>query len=263
MKTAKNTLVYFSATYTTKRIISAIADQLGGNVNENDITQSVPENDIKFGKDDLFIIGVPVYEGRVPAEASEALHKYKGDGTPAIIVCVYGNRDYDDALLELKDIVTGNGFKVISAGAFIAQHSIFPGMGLNRPDERDMEQIREFGNLNARLLESVENVSVLSEVTVKGNYPYKTPRKVPLQPEGNIKCNECGTCVSLCPSQAIYADEPRKTDNEKCISCGRCIVVCPQNARHFEGELYKMAESKFTKAFSARQEPITIYGTRQ
>lgn len=38
-------------------------------------------------------------------------------GTPAIAVCVYGNRDYDDALIELKDAIEANGFKTVAAAA--------------------------------------------------------------------------------------------------------------------------------------------------
>ena len=35
--------------------------------------------------------------------ASQQLLRVKGDGSPAIIVCSYGNRDYEDMLVELKD----------------------------------------------------------------------------------------------------------------------------------------------------------------
>lgn len=121
--------VYFTATNTTRRVVRHIAEQLQGNKKEYNITQSAPEENITMKSSDLLVVGMPVYSGRIPAIALPALDRFKGNGTPAIIVCVYGNRDYDDALLELKDVVESNGFKVISAGAFIAQHSIFPKVG--------------------------------------------------------------------------------------------------------------------------------------
>lgn len=141
MKTSKINSVYFSATRTTRSIIRHIAQQLECERVEYDITQNTPEKTIEMGENELLLVGVPVYAGRVPAIALPALQKFKGTKTPAIIVCVYGNRDYDDALLELNDVVEANGFKVISAGAFIAQHSIFPQVGANRPDDKDNKLI--------------------------------------------------------------------------------------------------------------------------
>ena len=82
--------------------------------------------------------------GRIPTQTLISLNQIKANKTPAIVVCVYGNRDYDDALLELKEVVESNGFTVISAGAFVAQHSIFPQVGQNRPDEKDLTKIKEF-----------------------------------------------------------------------------------------------------------------------
>ena len=102
----------------------------------------------------------------------------KSNGAPAIIVCVYGNRDYDDALLELKDIIEDKGFKVVSAAAFIAQHSIFPQVGMNRPDENDMKLAVEF---------SEQNLNILN--------PRKTEKD---------KCIICGRCIVVCPQKARH-----------------------------------------------------------
>ena len=247
-------LVYFSATYTTRKVARLIAGLLDGKVSEHDITQAVPETDIALGKADLLVVGMPVYAGRIPAVALEALGKFKGDNTLAILVGVYGNRDYDDALLEMKDLVEGNGFKVVGAGAFIAQHSIFPAVGAMRPDEEDILKIKAFANQCKERLGSTTDVYSLPEVVVKGKKPYKVPGKIPLKPKGNRKCDKCGTCVRLCPVQAIPEASPRKTDKSLCISCGRCIVVCPQKARHFGGILYKLVGSRFAKTNSARKE---------
>ena len=250
--------VYFSATYTTKKVVRSVAESFKGNYADYDITQSLPETDILIGKDTLLIVGVPVYSGRVPLAATSALRRFKGDGTPAVIVCVYGNREYDDALLELKKIVQQNGFKVISAGAFIAQHSIFPAIGYGRPDEKDRAAIKTFADKSKEFLTSVTDTSALPDIKVKGNHPYKVPNSIPLRPKGDRKCNKCGICVELCPAKAIPPNAPRQTNKATCFSCGRCIVVCPKHARHFGGLLYKMAGKKFVKAFSVRKEPETI-----
>ncbi|MDH6534555.1 4Fe-4S dicluster domain-containing protein [Parabacteroides sp. 52] len=255
MKIENINFVYFSATHTTKNIMKHMVNQMEGNKKEYNITQYIPEVDIVMDRSDLLVVGMPVYAGRIPAITLPALGRFKGNDTPAIIVCVYGNRDYDDALLELKDVVEANGFKVVSAGAFIAQHSIFPKVGASRPDVQDMERITGFAQKSWEKIHSITDTCSLSGITPKGNHPYKVPGKLPLQPSGNKRCTACGTCVKLCPVQAIPADAPRKTDKEKCISCARCIAVCPADARHFGGLLYKVAGMKFVKAYAERKEP--------
>ena len=253
-------LVWFSATGTTKQIVRLIADRFAAeSVMNHDITKSNLSEDIRIGSNDLLIVGMPVYAGRIPAIAVNALNKFKGNKTPTIMACVYGNRDYDDALLELKDILQTNGFSIVSAGALIAQHSIFPTVGTSRPDDKDKEMIAAFGEKSAMLVSSLDNTANLPDIHIKGNRPYKKPGKVPLTPKADKKCDKCGTCVKLCPTDAIPSFNPRITLGSKCIACARCIAVCPQQARHFGGLLYKFAGKKFTKDNSTRKEPETMY----
>lgn len=249
--------VYFSATFTTRGIVRAIAEQLGQTIIQYDITDEMPAKEIILNKTgDLLLVGVPVYAGRIPPIALDALHKFKGSGTPVIVVCVYGNRDYDDALLELKDTVEGNGFKTIAAGAFIARHSIFPRVAANRPDEKDKQEIAKFADRCKDKIAATEGITALPQLEVKGNKPYKIPKDIPIRPSGKKKsCNRCGVCAKQCPAKAIPSDKPYQTDRQKCISCGRCMVVCPQKSRRFRGLLYKIAGWKFTKDNSKRKEP--------
>jgi ferredoxin len=47
----------------------------------------------------------------------------------------------------------------------------------------------------------------------------------------NLKlCDECATCISVCPVDAILLDVRIKIDEGKCISCGNCVSVCPMGA---------------------------------
>lgn len=250
-------LVYFSATYTTRKIARAIAEQIGSRITRYDITNELPAGDILLDKkDELLVVGVPVYAGRIPPAAAKALAGFKGADTPAIVVGVYGNRDYDDAILELRDVVEANGFKTIAAGAFIAQHSIFPAVATHRPDERDVREIGKFAQACKDKIADIENIRALPRLKVKGNTPYKIPKGIPIHPVGKKKtCNQCGVCAKQCPAKAIPQDEPYKTNRQTCISCGRCIVICPQKSRRFKGLLYKIAGWKFTKDNSKRKEP--------
>jgi MinD superfamily P-loop ATPase len=45
------------------------------------------------------------------------------------------------------------------------------------------------------------------------------------------RCDHCGTCVAVCPHDAIvlYERDIRLVD-ERCDGCGRCRIVCPVRA---------------------------------
>lgn len=248
--------VYFSATFSTKRVVNEIANRLGTVVSETDLTLSQPARVLDIHPSDILVVGVPVYGGRVPLMALPGLNMIKGNKTPCILVAVYGNRDYDDALVELSDIVERNGFRPVGAAAIVAEHSIFPKVAAGRPDDLDWTLINNFC---AALLPALTTGGCEAEdrkvSTLKGNRPYRKSGPVPIHPSANSLCNSCGKCARECPAGAIHTDHPSHTDKQICIACARCIKVCPQQARSFRGLLYKIAGWKFTRDNSARKEP--------
>ena len=60
-----------------------------------------------------------VFAPRVAETAMERLGKIRGKQVPAILIVVYGNRDYEDALIELRDYACEAGFIPVAAAAFI------------------------------------------------------------------------------------------------------------------------------------------------
>ncbi len=244
----KVTTLYFSATYTTKRVVEAVAAGLSNEVVSYDITNDAATDAVIIPREELLVVGVPVYAGRVPAMAAERLRRFKGDNTPAVVVAVYGNRHYDDAVLELHDIMTECGFRTVAAGAFIAQHSIFPKVGAARPDAEDLAEIKSFAEKSLAVL-----AGDFGAINIPGNCPYKVPGGIPIWPTASRKCNGCGACAKLCPTGAIDPAAPKGVNREKCIKCGRCIVVCPTKARRFYGIKYSLAAARFNAAFAARR----------
>lgn len=243
------TTLYFSATYTTKHVVEAVAAGLSSEVVAYDITNDGSTGTVTIPADELLVVGVPVYAGRVPAMAVERIRRFKGEQSPVVVVAVYGNRHYDDAVLELHDIMADCGFRTVSAGAFVAQHSIFPKVGAARPDAADMADIEAFASKTKELL-----ANGYGNIELPGSRPYRIPGGVPIWPTVSHKCTACGICASLCPAGAIDPESPKGVDKEKCIKCGRCIVACPFKARRFYGIKYSLAASRFNSAYSNRRE---------
>lgn len=244
--------LYFSPSGTTKKVTGRIAQGFGLEIVESDLLKEGAME--PFADTDCAVVGVPVFAGRVPDVCAQRLKQCKGMGAPAVAVAVYGNRDYDDALLELCDLLRDAGFKVVAAAAFVAQHSIFPVVASGRPDQADMEKLDAFRAECRRVLDAFSGTQE-KEVQVKGNSPYCTPGSVPLKPTGDKKCNGCGACVRICPVHAISADDPKATDKDTCISCTACIAACPQHARAFHGAAYTVARGAFALKCAARKEP--------
>lgn len=215
------TQAVFSPTGGTQRVADAIATAM--KVNQIDLCAEVAPLPLLTP----LMAVLPVYGGRLPAVAVERLRKIKGQGQPAVAVVVYGNRAYEDALLELKDVLTDCGFVVVAAAAFIAEHSIVRSIAAGRPHAGDMAAAADFGKAVAAKLSADDK----SPVTVPGNYPYKELPKMPVVPFTTDACGGCGRCARLCPVGAIPSAAPHTTDAAKCILCMRCVAICPRRAR--------------------------------
>ena len=151
-------------------------------------------------ENELLIIAVPVYMGRVPALLMEWLQTIRAQKTPVVCVVVYGNRVYDDALLELKNIMTKCGCKPIAFAAFIGEHS-FPSperpVAEGRPDAQDLQHAEMFGRKIYEKLQSVLSVDQISEVNVPGTHPYRGDSKLWTVDFIAVseECTQCGVCA--------------------------------------------------------------------
>ena len=243
---------FFSPSDTTRKYAKAMTDAFGGESQLIDLTHGSCEIESELIDGDTALLISPVYAGRIPALAADLFRQIDGHGMRAIVAVVYGNRDYDDALLELADIAVNDGFDVIAAGAFIAQHCIFPKVANGRPDASDMAVAADF-------MERAKESDNLAISTIKGNRPYKKPGAVPLQPQTDEnECLSCGVCARECPTGAI---DPvtLATDKNKCITCCRCIAVCGSHARKFKGVKYATVGKIFCAQNSKRREPELFF----
>jgi ferredoxin/flavodoxin len=259
-------VIYFSPTGTTEKIILTIAEGIGIIYGKIDVTLFKARHSYKqsFGEDDLVIVGMPVYAGRLPWDMDDLFAGMNGNSTPAVAVVAYGNRDYNDALLELKMRLEARGFIVMSAAAFIGEHTLSPKIATGRPDANDLDVALEFGNKTARLLAG--NTS--GRLTVKGNYPFawkgtdpKVTPEFPPRPRlvTNDSCTQCKLCSQNCPWEAIHHDDSRIRDYSKCTFCYRCIKYCPSHAIQVTNDKFLAYLPQFEQMLSARREPEMFF----
>lgn len=251
-------LIYFSPTHTSRSIGKAIARGTGlSRITETDLTYEMPAKPVNTGKA-LTVIAVPVYGGRVAETAIQRLGRVVGEGNPVILAAVYGNRDYEDALLELRDFAVNQGFVPVAGGAFIGEHSYSRAdrpVAAGRPDTDDLKKAEKFGTAAVEKLGSMNGCADISVLAVNGNHPYKVKgAKTPQAPVVVEElCTECGHCAEICPAGAITVEVV--TDAEACIKCCACVKECPQKARIFDTPF---TDYLFTN-FSSRREPEVFY----
>lgn len=265
----KITAMYFSATGTTKKVVVEIAEKLSENINgSRNITIqdfTLPngrKEPAQFTEKDIVVFGVPVYAGRVPNVLLKYLNSVNGNGALAIAVTVYGNRNYDDALIELTDLLNATGFTVIAGGAFIGEHSFSKILAKNRPDAKDMAIAVEFAN---QLKEKIIDQNNIEPVEIKGNRPYqyyyipKNEHDEPVDirkvtPKTNSRCTNCMLCVRFCPMGSIDNDDVSKVKGI-CIKCGACVKICPVQAKYYDDADYIRHKEELEVDFAHRREP--------
>jgi ferredoxin len=228
--------VFYSPTRTSFKICSAIAAGLGKPAGQEiDLTYARAGVQQTFGSDEAVVIAVPVYGGRVAPTALRRLAGIHGQATPAVIAVVYGNREFEDALVELYDVVIQAGFFVVGAGAFIGEHSystaempVAPG----RPDGDDLVIARGFGAKIGNALAALQEAGLLRLAPLPGNRPYKDGvSSLPFGPQlDTAACTLCGSCVEACPVGAISLGDHLAIDVSLCTICCSCIKTCPEEA---------------------------------
>lgn len=238
-------ILYFSPTGNTRKTLEAMAAAIGRQIEDLDLTCSGDAASRAFDENDFVLLGAPVYAGRIPSIARDRLAKAQGRQTPCLVVVSYGNRDYDDALLELSDLAKSRGFVVMGAAAVIGRHT-YGEIQTTRPDADDLAQDRAFA-------EKAAAGSEAPDLQIPGNRPYKDGGAGGrFRPSTTDACTHCGLCVRSCPVQAIAENCADISDS--CISCFRCIRSCPAHAKQMDTEEYRSFAEMFTKKLAPRRE---------
>ena len=216
--------IYFSPTGGTKKVATIVAKGMQLESEEINLMKEPDKiTKVKFEKEDLCLVAVPSYGGRIPSVVTDMFRNVKADGTKAILAAVFGNRAIDDTLLELQDVLEASGFVCIAGMEAVAEHSLMHQFGTGRPDQQDEKELLEFA---AKILQNSETQRTPA---FPGNRPYREYNGVPLT-------------------------NPKMTDKDKCISCMHCVAVCPKKARNYSKFVSFIAGRKMKKVCSDRKE---------
>lgn len=243
----------FSPTGGTEKVADTISGVWNAEIQKEDLSNASKDfGSIMIDKKDFVLIAVPSFGGRVPAIAVKRLSQINGNEAKCAVVCVYGNRAYEDTLIELKNTAENCGFSVIAAIAAVAEHSIMHQYATGRPDQNDIKKLKEFSNIIYEKFSNGDSSS--TAITVPGNSRYKKSGAGGLIPKAGSKCTKCGICAENCPVQAIDKNKIKSADPKKCISCMRCVAICPQHARKVNNTLVAAASLAIKKACSVKKE---------
>ena len=297
------TAAYFSPTGNVEKVVRCLTERihncLGGSPELVFFDFLPPESRElsglefgEFGEGDLLIIGVPVYAGRVPNRilpfiqngfnAAERAAGQTSTGQTAAgqvspicipIVC-FGNRSFDDGLAELAMEMRNSGFIVPAGAAVSTEHSFCQEIGIGRPDEKDMEEIKEFADKVGKSLALFQRSSEISFSDVApvmpGNTPpgpYYTPLKEDGTPANFLKtafpvtdiekCDRCMKCANRCPMSSIDKIDPAEITGI-CIKCQACVHCCPQGAKSFTDESFISHKQALAANYQKRADNVFV-----
>ena len=243
--------LFFSPTGGTRKAASLFAHSFSSHVEEHSLEQPVTG----FSSDDFVVVALPVFTGRLPAYAREKLKAINGGGAKTVAMTVYGNRDFEDALLELQDLLIEQNFRPVAAIAAVAQHSMMSSLAAHRPDEQDGAQLAEFAQ---KVAEKLISCDCCNSPCVPGNRPYREPEPTPVIPATNENCVQCGLCAARCPVGAIDPADPSHINPTLWILCMRCAGICPTKAKDLPSPVRENI-SAFLSQFQANRRPNQLF----
>ena len=272
MKMEKVWAVYWSATGTTEKVVSTMAEEASKRLRlpleKIDFTlPCMREKVFSFQGTDLVFFGTPTYAGRVPNKVLPFVQsQFAGNGALAVSVVLFGNRSFDNSLAELASELESHGFHTVVASAFVGQHAFSDVLAAGRPAEADLRQAADFAS---QVADKVSSLTALpGPIAVPGDpeAPYYVPKGVDGQSAKFLKakpktdpekCVSCGLCASICPMGAIDPADVSSVPG-LCIKCHACIKRCPTHAKYLDDPAFLSHKAMLEQTFSEPKVNVVI-----
>lgn len=260
--------IYFSPTHSTEKIVNSILKGMGiGDqrvINLNSLKQRYSVR-FHFLPSEVVILGIPVYEERIPTLLYPVLYKIKGQHQLMILVVTYGNISPGIALKQLYGIMSDQGFKITAAASFIGEHSFSVAdtkFAPGRPDNQDLKKAVLFGEQIHKKIKSAKKIEDIQELHIGGKLlsmgrflPKHSEMLFAHAPDINQQlCQRCYQCLESCPVNAIDSFS-LKSREKLCIRCFACVRHCPTNARKVVFKRAILVRTLLKKLAKKRKEP--------
>lgn len=219
-----------------------------GSVTTVDLTHPSPAA-VAVSRDTVAVIAVPVYGGKVATTARKRLEAVHGNGTPVVLIVLYGNRAFEGALVELSEIAATQGFIPIAAAAFVGEHSYstdrYP-IAVGRPDASDLAEAVAFGRRTGERLGSGATLPAAGtdrpsksagKMATGTDHAARTEGEITAIDVREIAHPASGFWPMLRFIRFVLGYRRRQkrrpvvylpaADPARCIHCGRCATLCP------------------------------------
>lgn len=273
MKVKRVRAAYFSPVKNTEKLVLAAAVSAAETLGISEVSlldfTNPKEREVQrnFDSSDLVILGTPTYAGRVPNKIMPFIkEKLAGGGAPGAALVTYGNRSFDDSLMELGQLMKDGGFTLLGGGAFVCEHAFAHKLAAGRPDGADVSMAEDFGR---KLAEKVL-AGNLTTPEFPGNNPvgpYYVPKGTDGQPAvflkakpvtDQLRCSGCGLCAERCPMGSIRAEDNFEVSGI-CIKCQACVVSCPMDAKYFTDEAFLSHKAMLEETFADEGKENQVY----
>lgn len=223
----------FSPTEGTKNAAAMLAAKFSDDVEFADLTNATSRTEeVTFAAEDLAIVAAPSYGGQIPM-IEGLFTNLKGDNTPCVVVCAFGNRAAENVYANITSIVSKQGFVVVGAIGLVTPH-VFASVakaGHSRPNVDDNKIMAEFAG---KIMDKLNSGSI-EAITIEGMPEIDFAKEISAAPKEfkAENCIQCGACAANCSTGAIDP-QTLEIDETKCINCMRCSFVCEYNARSYD-----------------------------
>jgi ferredoxin len=244
---------YFSGTGTTEKVVvntaQKMVDELSLEYEICDFTlPHARSDDITFTSSDIVVFGVPVIAGRVPNVLLKFLDTINGGGALAVPIVLYGNRNFDDALIELRDILEKRGFHCIAAAAFVGEHSFSNVLAKGRPNAKDMKESESFAH---SVVEKIRLIYLNPDandsenmIHLESEFRDTTESESSLLSKSNLD-NTIQVDGTPYPYRGYYQPRDRHgkpidirkvipVTNDCCTDCKLCATICPLGSINYD-----------------------------